>query len=270
MLKVAFTAWSQRRQAADVTVKMKKFLGKFTPDQISHPPECSNRDIEMRPTISRRSTLRVHEWTTVHSFYTVMGGFVFDTSDVPSGQKFLPGSRERVTISSEGVLFLAEHRRWLIPDISKAEILDKSNANGLAKAIVCLQAIWFCTQCISRLAQGLSISFLELNTFAHAICALLAYALWWSKPLDIGEPTSIKGPGMHGICAFLCMANKFDDYPELEKLKYNEGVEPSPVICLPHSAMTKQLHEHATLEQGQIDRVGQISSSEHSKYVHSS
>jgi len=267
---VTFTAWSQQRQAKQINISMKKFLGQSTQGQISHPPKSSDRDIEMRPTISRRSTLRVHEWSAVHSFYVVMGGFVFDTSDVPTGQKFLPGSRDRVTITPESVLFLAEHRPWLIPDISKAEILDKSNANGLAKAIVCLQAIWFCVQCISRLAQHLSISFLELNTFAHAICTLLAYSLWWSKPLDIGEPTLIKGSSMHGICALMCMDSKFDNRRELNKLKYNEGIEPSPVKCLRHSAVTKQLHERTTLEQEQIDRVGQISSSEYFEYVYSS
>lgn len=77
----------------------------------------------------------------------------------------------------------------LVPYISEESIRDKSKASGLAKALVCLQTIWFCFQCITRLAFHLPICLLELNTFAHAICTLFIYTLWWDKPLDIVEPT---------------------------------------------------------------------------------
>ncbi len=81
--------------------------------------------------------------------------------------------------------------REVIPFVSEEEIWDKSKANALAKTIVCIQATWFCAQCIVRIAQQMPISLLELHTFAHAICALLVYVLWWSKPLDVQEPTII-------------------------------------------------------------------------------
>ena len=71
-------------------------------------------------------------------------------------------------------------------------IRDKSKADGLAKILICVQAIWFCAQFFARLHQDLMISLLELNTFAHAICALLIYLLWWEKPLDIDRPTIIE------------------------------------------------------------------------------
>ena len=35
-------------------------------------------------------------------------------------------------------------------DLSEEEILSKSKANGLAKALVCIQALWFITQCVTR------------------------------------------------------------------------------------------------------------------------
>jgi hypothetical protein len=100
-----------------------------------------------------------------------MGGFAFDTSDAE--RPVLPGGRVRLTITPDGLMWLAEHDLSLIPDISKKEIEDKSKANGLAKAIVCVQAFWFCIQCLARLSQGLPITLLELNTFIHALCALL-------------------------------------------------------------------------------------------------
>ncbi|KAL8980024.1 MAG: hypothetical protein Q9205_004780 [Flavoplaca limonia] len=81
--------------------------------------------------------------------------------------------------------------REVIPFVSEEEIWDKSKANALAKTTVCIQATWFCAQCIARIAQQMPTSLLELHTVAHAVCALLVYILWWSKPLDVQEPTVI-------------------------------------------------------------------------------
>jgi hypothetical protein len=95
----------------------------------------------------------------------------------------------RVTrLTAEAVKLLTEKDPRSIPDISLSIILDKSKANSFAKFIVCAQALWFCAQCIFRLAVGLSASLLELNTLGHCVCALFTYQLWWSKPLDVEEP----------------------------------------------------------------------------------
>lgn len=62
--------------------------------------------------------------------------------------------------------------------------------NSLAKSIVCIQAIWFCAQCIAGLGQGTPVSLLELNT-SHMRFAHCWYTCWWDKLLDIQEPTVI-------------------------------------------------------------------------------
>lgn len=121
--------------------------------------------------------------------------------------QFLPNGRTRLTIIPKGLAYLAETAPELLPDISEEFIRDKSNANGLAKLLVCLQALWFCMQCILRLAQGYAMSLLELNVFGHALCALLIYALWWEKPLDIEEPTLLSGEETWELCALMCMGS---------------------------------------------------------------
>ncbi|KID91968.1 hypothetical protein MGU_00879 [Metarhizium guizhouense ARSEF 977] len=174
-----------------------------------------------------------HHWTVTHSFFVLSGGFAFDTTGLPEDQKFLPGSRNRVTLNQEAVLRVARHFPSLVPDISEAAIADKSKANALAKAIVCLQATWFVIQCLVRLTQDVPISLLELNTFAHALCALIICGLWWRKPLDIEEPTLIDDESAHGICAFLCCLSTFDDICDGQRLDFDEtplisraGLEP--------------------------------------------
>ena len=153
-----------------------------------------------------------------HSHYAVMGGFALNASEKNTPayfDRFLPywsqgtGFIDRLTITPDGLEYLASLDIELLPNISEPEIRDKSNANGLGKALVCIQAFWFCVQCVTRLCQGLEISLLELNTFAHAICALLMYLLWWHKPLDIEEPTLIQGDDKLPAIALLCMASEF-------------------------------------------------------------
>jgi hypothetical protein len=153
---------------------------------------------------------RPYAWTNVHSFLTLMGGFAVDTSLLHAKQKYLPGNRERVVLPPPVILYLAEYEPSLIPNISTADIEDKSKASSLAKAIVCVQAAWFCTQCIFRLFEGLSISLLELSTFGHSLCAMLMYVLWWNKPLDIEQPILLTSERAHHLCATFCFHSRFD------------------------------------------------------------
>jgi len=89
----------------------------------------------------------------------------------------------------------------ILPDISLETINDKSKADGLAKTLALVQASWLILDSISRWAQSLVVTPLELNAFAHAICALLVYCLWWHKPLDVNEPTKIDVEPIHSLAA---------------------------------------------------------------------
>jgi hypothetical protein len=126
-----------------------------------------------------------------HSYYFTMGGYAMDDSD--SDQKFMPEDTPRITVAKSGLGWLIKNNLCLLPNLSESQVRDKSKASGLAKMLVCTQAIWFCVQCIVRLSQNLTICLLELNTFAHALCALLIYLLWWNKPLDVDEPSLLVG-----------------------------------------------------------------------------
>jgi hypothetical protein len=145
-----------------------------------------------------------YPWTTTHSFFAAMGGFVFDTC----GEKanFLPRNRRRIALTNEGIVYLLKNKPSLMPDISESTIKDKSKGSWFTKLITCLQATWFCAQCFARWSQGISVSLLELNTLAHAICAFLIYFFWWNKPLDIDEPITIHGESMHRVAAFMCLS----------------------------------------------------------------
>ncbi|EFX04265.1 hypothetical protein CMQ_1193 [Grosmannia clavigera kw1407] len=148
---------------------------------------------------------RQYRWSHVLSYLAVMGGFAFDNSHAPEKIP-LPNKRARVTLTTTGILFLAKLEPDLIPDISEEQIRDKSKTNPLAKILTCLQALWFCAQVLSHLGQNLAVTLLELNTSAHALCALCVYFMWWNKPLDIVEPFSIdvQSDRAAALCAMFC------------------------------------------------------------------
>ena len=83
-----------------------------------------------------------------------MGGIAFELpEDITESKKFLPShSKEVWFIIDRGIELLlrqADHCD-IIPNISKEEIKSKSKANGVAKTLVCIQALWFMAQCITR------------------------------------------------------------------------------------------------------------------------
>lgn len=66
------------------------------------------------------------------------------------------------------------------------DIKDKGKGDGLSKALVVGQTLWFIAQCLSRWQQGLVVTELELVTLAFAALNGAIYFLWWDKPLDVG------------------------------------------------------------------------------------
>lgn len=83
-------------------------------------------------------------------------------------------------------------------------INGRSKVDPLAKFVTIIQAMWFCIQFIVRMNQSLPVSLLELKTFAHSLCALISYILWWHKPGEIGDPYVVytdKSEALRDLCA---------------------------------------------------------------------
>lgn len=151
----------------------------------------------------------------VHGFYALMGGFAISIpKDLPESESFIPSSScGNWFITATGLEFLLAVDKDQLPALTEAEIKSHSKANGLAKTLVCSQAVWFLASCISRckywspengevyltsgpVAQRIPVSLLELNTFGHAVCTLFIYLLWWEKPFEVDIPTTINSQAL--------------------------------------------------------------------------
>jgi hypothetical protein len=139
-----------------------------------------------------------------------MGGFAIVTQD-PGKAENIPGS-PRLTITANGIVLISEAGR--LSDISKDAIKDKSTQNGLVKTLAISQGIWFLLHIVERLSSRLPMSLLEIHTAAHALCALLVYALWWHKPYDVSDAIVLNGDWLRPMAATLWMFSYNDKRKE--------------------------------------------------------
>ena len=75
-----------------------------------------------------------------------MGGLAFEIPEkIPESKKFLPSNRREFLFLSENLIdnLSSFDGGKLLPDLSTEEIQSRSKANGLAKSLVCIQALWF-------------------------------------------------------------------------------------------------------------------------------
>lgn len=135
---------------------------------------------------ARRTTDALHgmgysRWTTRHSFYANMGGFILQPRD---STPFPIHGIHLVWLVKEGYL--------TIPEIGEEEIADKSKADLLTKLLVCGQTGWFVVHCLARWKQKLPLTTLELATITFVCCTWGIYGQWLKKPLDVERPTVLK------------------------------------------------------------------------------
>ncbi|XMA07858.1 hypothetical protein WAI453_000649 [Rhynchosporium graminicola] len=185
---------------------------------------------------------RLHSWTTNHSFWASMGGIAIKPS---SNEPFIPNRIRSITLSASGVSLLLKTSPHLLPDISLEEVKDKSKASSITKLLACLQASWFCLSTITRFAQHLSVSMLEVNSFAHALCTLAVYVLWWEKPLDVSQPIYISEEELDPLLAYMWMSSSTSESvarsPEGNKT-YAVGTDPEfeAIKLLPEDTFARE------------------------------
>ena len=145
-----------------------------------------------------------------------MGGFAFYASyddDTPKSL-FEIETNPRCVIDVpkyDTLIYIVKHFPHIITNITEENILDRAASSSLSKALLFVQVAWFCTNCASRLFQRLPLSLLEVSTAAHALCTLVTYFVWLSKPLNVASPTLLRDKEAQEVHALLkCSDDEYD------------------------------------------------------------
>jgi len=177
-----------------------------------------------------------------------MGGFAFYgpfDNDNPTAEEsfFQISTNPRYTVEVprlDTLEYIVEHFPHILTDIPEEYILDQAASSSLSKALLIVQVAWFCTNCVSRRLQHLPLSLLEVSTAAHALCTLLTYFVWWSKPIDVAAPTLMREKKAREVYALLkCTKEEYDKALEMARKRASTlpGTHGSGKIVLAANAL---------------------------------
>lgn len=120
---VAWTAYEQHKLVTDVDRDMRHLMGQSQPVPFfrrlrmkisgsSHPTQAEHDDdigTELLPNVLNNPVLNYrYPWSTVHSYYSVMGGFTVDENAIPPIVIDSSDRSTRLTLTSAGVRLLAK------------------------------------------------------------------------------------------------------------------------------------------------------------------
>lgn len=124
------------------------------------------------------------QWTMRHAFFADMGGFMLESPGFPP-----------FPVDSEQLAYLIEKEYLPYPNIDEGAIGDRNKADGFARLVTSVQITWFFIQCVLRWQQRLTLSTLEITTFATILATLNSLFFWYHKPLDVETPIFIRMEG---------------------------------------------------------------------------
>lgn len=163
---VVYNAWAQWTRVRSLTKTMNASSSTRSPTS----PQRSNTLHQEEGQPGHESETKVdsrNDWTTKHSYYAQMGGFVFDFTERPF--TVLPNGSQKVYLTPNGSLFLGKYFPEVLPRPSIKFLEDKSKADGLAKTLVCLQALWFSVQCLNRMIAHGKFCFISLMALTQSL-----------------------------------------------------------------------------------------------------
>lgn len=134
-----------------------------------------------------------HDWTLQQSFLVLKKGI----KEVGPGGE---GPRGGYDLSASRLVELAEQQQGrdamalllLLP--TTADINKRSKTSGFAKTVAGAQALWFTTNVVARLADGLPVTPLEAMTLAYTVCGLVSALAWFRCPQDLEDPFELELP----------------------------------------------------------------------------
>ncbi|KAL8741254.1 MAG: hypothetical protein Q9190_006122 [Brigantiaea leucoxantha] len=147
------------------------------------------------------------DFLTVHTPSTLVNGRDFaQTLDTVEDEKSQPKSPVESEVEPEfgrphsvwqgnwplsSLQMLYAYQNGIIsqpPEVTAEDLSDRSKADVFVKAAAVGQLVWLIVQIITRTAEGMATSSLEITVLALAACSIVTYSLYWHKPQDIQVP----------------------------------------------------------------------------------
>lgn len=136
--------------------------------------------LSARQSVKDFAAAGINGWTLSYAHFADMGGYVLQTSD------WVP-----FPVDAKQLLWLIQRGFVAVPDIRPEAIKDKNKVDDVTRLIMVAQTLWFLVNFFGRIAQGYTITVMELTTAAFIYCVLPLMWMWRHKPADVGMPEVI-------------------------------------------------------------------------------
>ncbi|KAK3997211.1 hypothetical protein QBC44DRAFT_280831 [Cladorrhinum sp. PSN332] len=181
-------------------------------------------------------------WTLTHSYYANMGGILAPGMPGASAQTERSGRGlhwenrpknlevirgDDLTVHPNDPEASGSHPLKQF-DLSRDDIEDKSKSDWIAKAIAVCQIGWLVLDVATRRLAGLPVTQLEVATLSFSVLAVCTYAVNWSKPRSILQPTILRLPTLksgkdyrgHQVQSFMSrLWHPSSENPALDRLR---------------------------------------------------
>ncbi|KAK3353844.1 hypothetical protein B0T25DRAFT_502937 [Lasiosphaeria hispida] len=142
------------------------------------------------------------DWSLAHSLFANMGGFAIKFKDPPqSSTPDQGGHHERSFYENakalrgniwvlDGLQLKYAREAGVIkklPSISNSQFKEKGGGDTVKTILAVFQLLWFTAQLLFRAIRGLSVTLLEISTFAFIVFSITTYLASWSKPQSVSN-----------------------------------------------------------------------------------
>jgi len=161
---------------------------------LFHPHRTSSS--RLPPAVTAPGSIKSRKrWTLTHCYFANMGGMTYKVSpqrdDYENYSPVTAHALVKLCVSNTQNLLDETLLDETCP--TQEEILDKSKADNLLKAVAALQILWLILSVITRKMYGLPISLLEVCTVAFATLSVATYVANLEKPKDVDVPALLPG-----------------------------------------------------------------------------
>ncbi|KIY03288.1 uncharacterized protein Z520_01755 [Fonsecaea multimorphosa CBS 102226] len=124
-------------------------------------------------------------WTTKHSFFGMMGGYLLEYQN-----------KGKIIVGAAEIRWLASSSLLVLPEVTCREIDGLAREKTFQKAIAAVQLVWFALQCIGRAVERMELALFEVTTLCFVTYAVVTLICWWKKPSGVSLRRTISCPSI--------------------------------------------------------------------------
>lgn len=131
-------------------------------------------------------------WGLRQCYFVNMGGLFIRFAQTQSTEAEQQRPQQTFPVNCKQLRYLVDMSYIELLPIKSEDIEMRNKSDGITRAITIAQVLWFTISTLTRVAQNLYITTLELTTLSLVLIMVVSALAWWSKPMDVSHPVILQ------------------------------------------------------------------------------